>query len=661
MDTGGGTLSSFDLWLKAFMAEPDFTYVKINHGFWERMVDVQRQMPWPVTPEEKQKADQLVGRTGQGFFEDGFIDELMDLIRDIQPDDTLSFGVSTEAWTDCARFSSTPGFPEACLRVMDETIPAHVRRADGLLLKRAVESGEFLRFLKGLSDHHVIVLGPDPLRDFLDFARLEHGCFLQIHPSLARTQRDEIETRLAEAVTAGLAGTRQVTVLLQAGSLAPYLILRLRKRFSGVRWVDAGLALSLCALESDVLPRSWASVHYERLVCTYNRWVGREAYPPRRRLALIDTQFKRLSEQLEDAAFPTGAKPSPKPAVIDFVENKSPDPEQIARFLSLSARANHWSNFGPVSSLLASALHEYAGLENSHLILPCANGTLALETLARLHEHKIGRPLHWCVPALSYFNVVRGYFAGSTVVDVDASARLSLDAVRNLPQDSYDGLVVTNPFGYFNDFSAYADFAAETGKLLLIDNAAGFSARPDTRAPYQAFSAHQTKPFGLGEGGFILAPAEDEEALRQLIFHRHNGYRPLDASINAKLSDIAAAYILDRLYQAPAWAPVYELQAQRIASLALQAGFEMLGPLPRRPLMGLPVLAPVDVPVERLENPHMVLRKVYAPLSAQAPGAHSLHRRLVNIPCHPGMARLERDLIIETLRSLSVPHTEMAS
>jgi len=249
------TAAAFAAWLDDFRAFANFASIKITHGFWERLVRIERAMAWPVDEARRRAADAVGGRSGEGFFAGGFVDELVALLRGLPDDSGLRVGVALSAWRGDDRAVGTPRYPAACAAMVERLLPAHARRYDGLILKTAVETGDFLTFMEALAPFHVIVVGPAVIAGFGAFARLESHDFVEIHPTRARLARVEIEARVAAAIAAAPAG-RPVAVLVQAGSLAAWLILRLRPRYAEVRWVDGGLALSLCAPD-DILVRNW--------------------------------------------------------------------------------------------------------------------------------------------------------------------------------------------------------------------------------------------------------------------------------------------------------------------------------------------------------------------------------------------------------------------
>lgn len=336
---------------------------------------------------------------------------------------------------------------------------------------------------------------------------------------------------------------------------------------------------------------------------------------------------------------------------VAFVEQKGPDLSRVESLLKSCDASNHWANRGPVYRLLQDRLTSYLTLPEGCCVVPLSNGGVALEVMARLHARRAGRKLRWVASAYSFQNLGRGYFADVHFVDCNAGGLLSLAALEALDPESYDGVIVTNPFGLYSDLSAYGAFARRTGKALLVDNAAGlFKDIPDL--PWQAFSLHHTKPFGMGEGGVAVVPAEDEEALYGLVNYAAevSGDDRAHWFQNGKISDISCAMILDRLVQAEDWVPRNLEQRARVIDLAEGLGLMSLSrPDTGIPMTSMPFLCPRPVAEAAvLRTRFATFAKYYRPL-ADLTNVTAIFRHLVNIPCHADMARLSDDQIRDDL------------
>jgi len=332
---------------------------------------------------------------------------------------------------------------------------------------------------------------------------------------------------------------------------------------------------------------------------------------------------------------------------------------RIAELLESSAAANIWANRGPVYRRLAETYEAHLSLSAGHALVPVANGGIALEAMARLHAAKAGRKLRWMASAYSFQNLGRGYFSDVTFVDCDAGGLLNSAALATLDPDAWDGVIITNPFGLYTDFSHITDLACRLGKAVIVDNASGLHSIV-ADLPWQAFSLHHTKPFGMGEGGLALVPRADAEALYELL-----NYGPeIDATTrthwfeNGKLSDISAAFLIDRLEQLPNWGAKSRDQRDRVIALAAQAGLTPLtAPMSEIPLTSMPFLCEAPVPKAAVDaTRHATFAKYYRPL-ADLPRVTSIYERLVNIPCHPDMGLLDDNKILEDIERCVIQET----
>lgn len=333
-----------------------------------------------------------------------------------------------------------------------------------------------------------------------------------------------------------------------------------------------------------------------------------------------------------------------------FVEEKQPDMVRVAELLGQCVNQSQWANQGPLYHALRDLCVEHVNLPETWDIVPMANGGMALEALAALQSSRAGRPLKWVASAYTFQNLGRGRFNDVLFVDCDDKGLLDLQALAALDPVRYDGIIVTNPFGLHSDFSDYTAFAQRAGKRLLMDNASGFhTSLPDV--PWQAISLHHTKPYGLGEGGLAILPRDQADRLVELISYELDLGDGRYWVGNSKISDVACAFLIDRIESVGRWGPPSLEQRDRIIAIASDLGLRPLSaPVDIIPLTSIPFLAPCDVPYERLPHArHLTLQKYYVPAAPQ-PRAMDIFSRVINIPCHKDVARVSDDAIREDIR-----------
>jgi len=346
--------------------------------------------------------------------------------------------------------------------------------------------------------------------------------------------------------------------------------------------------------------------------------------------------------------------------MIAFVEAKRPDYEHVRELLARSETSGVWSNFGPVSLQLEETVAELLRVPRGRRVIACANGTVALHGLVQLHEYVMGRPLRWVVSAFTFYAQRLGPLAAAQVLDCNAEGFIDPDALAALPTESYDGVVVTNLFGTASNVERYEELVAQAGKILLFDSATCFGSAYRGKAfgslgAGELFSFHHTKPCGFGEGGCAVVPAELADTFRSLInFGLYKGIDTGARSSNGKMSDVAAAFILDRLQRCEEIRAAHLQQFRRLAGIVRSLGLALLvdggneGSFPNL----VPVLFPHPIGLERLSGGPLVMHKYYRPVASR-PRADALYAHVVCLPCHGGVAQVPDDELRAALVELA--------
>jgi dTDP-4-amino-4,6-dideoxygalactose transaminase len=332
-------------------------------------------------------------------------------------------------------------------------------------------------------------------------------------------------------------------------------------------------------------------------------------------------------------------------ARISFVEEKYPDWRLVEKLLQSSARANRWANFGPVQDRLADVVARMLDLGSDRTVVTASSATSALHALTGAYAHNAGRPLKWAISAYGFFSTAVGPLANHVeVVDCDSSGMLDISALAALPAERWDGLLVTDIFGAQPDFSAFASLCAAARKPMIIDSAVSFPTRrsPSLRAS-EIVSFHHTKPWGFGEGGCAIVQAEQTAQTRSFLNFGVDADKSFASFAgNGKMSDVAAALILQRIEGMELWAGGYRQQRQRIKNLALSEGLDLVvDPAPDIVAPHVPVLSPRPIALAALANAPFAVAKYYRPLDENCRVATDLYSRIVNVPCHPGMTAID--------------------
>ena len=349
------------------------------------------------------------------------------------------------------------------------------------------------------------------------------------------------------------------------------------------------------------------------------------------------------------------SEPDDQDRPIRFVEDKPTDWPRVQELLALSVHAGRLTNFGPVQHQLSALIASMLALEAGRTVVSASSATAALHALVGAYAVKAGRPLVWAISAYGHASTSIGPLAGQVrVVDCDQTGLIDISLLSRLPSASWDGLIATDLFGAQPDFSELAGLCAAAGKPMIIDAAVSFPARRSpTVGASEIVSLHHTKPWGYGEGGCAVVDTALAGDMRAFLNFGGGTVSAFpEFAGNGKMSDIAAAFILQRLESMEHWAGGYRSQRQRITELALSEGLSILGrPNPDVVAPHVPVLARAPVASSDMPSAPFAVAKYYRPLGAGRIAA-GLYARVVNIPCHSGMARIDDATLRRFLRAL---------
>ena len=637
-----------DYYLRRIEQQDHFYFSKINHGVWERYLDVQRQRSEGV-------AEPRSTRSSGGAFvlEGGFMRDLATDLDELPRSRSFIFGVSHLAFADHEEVAGKKDAAET-VAVIDAMLPDDYIPVVGTVFKDACITGEILRLWEALADRDVIVVGPDYLSGLAGRLEFRSIAFEAIHRSAAHEERDVILSRLLRYRDRG---ARPPVFLVQAGPLSFWLAKRMFDQIPGSFMIDLGIVLNLW-LPNDRRPstmpweRFFGEEFRDRLGVDLGGNPGHRACRER---------IERLTGDVRPQSPPPLRASGPMP----FVDDKPLDSNFIGAALARSRAHNHWTNYGPASLELEKAIADYLDLSDDLRVVMTASGTAALFGLVRMRHHLEGRPVRWGVSAFGFHCTRQGPLGDAVVLDGDEEGLLSRSLLQEADLGDLEGLVLTHLFGSNpRQVAAALRFCERKGLHAIVDAAAAFDAGGREEYPpgtWEVLSFHHTKPWGMGEGGAAIVPADLEDTFRSVI--NFGIYRGIDTgpnAMNGKMSDLAAAAVMQRLHELPRVAPLFRAQYRRITRVAEDLGWGVLGPAqglgrlrtaPATPA-GVPLLAGDPVSLELLSNEHVVLRKYYRPLDPGARRANALYRRIVSFPCHPEVSGLEESVIADVLRSL---------
>ncbi len=667
--------------LSKVQAGTPFIFSKLNHGFWDRLAKLERLgisrdqfSDW-----DGAELDALLDIPKSNFFEGGIAKDLLEWIG-TKPnlEDNIIFVPSLIPYPDAHEVS---GAMQENTNVCRDLINHYVseeylkevsdRGFSGHELKLAVYTGGLRKLLDALSTRNVIAIASPQCSDFLGAVRCKAGCHIQIDGKLARRNANQIlDDLLSKIQEFSNDSTPPVILSSGGGALTNWLGFKLADYDCKVQYIDLGGVMAAFSTSSLHIP--WIRYNQQNVAAGMAKILGR-SHPItqfyRGQTGIRSTSMVSFAAQ-NGVPIPTSwdEMPAPMPASpVSFIENKVYDQSRIDDFLSLSTAQNHHANSGPVSSLLERTLAGILSLPKGREVVAVSSGTAALHLAAAIETGQ--RPnMRWVASAFNFFSCGIGPLSNSHILDCDKNGRFDLEALKALPLDSYDGVVYTNIFAQQTSWDDVADFCRVNQKAFVVDNATGLFSRPQSSygpdAPMEAISAHHTKPWGVGEGGFVICSSEQAATVRQLAnFGGSLSVESARWATNAKLSDLASAAILDRLEQADFWMRYYQAQEVRMHSIVRDAernirSFGIPGKI-TTVRAHTPFLAPhpVDLKHPDADGP-VTLRKYYKPVrtghpeNVATPNADDLFARIFCLSNAPEMRTVPNAEIITQVRKL---------
>lgn len=327
------------------------------------------------------------------------------------------------------------------------------------------------------------------------------------------------------------------------------------------------LISSATLIECDCVLESFVTLHTGAMLCGGARVLSLGAHgassfisegfqaelcPDLRSGAVIDNDVRERCQTSKQVVQPVLRKYDQK---IKWCCSKPYSSERVLRYLQPSLEKGHLTNDGPLQIGLSVKLKKLVG-SKKEILLTC-NGTAALHALVAGLSLKEDRVLRWVTQAFTFPSSIQGPLSKSIVCDIDPILGGPCMVFLNKNISCFDGIIVTNVFGFQVDVKNYEEWCNNNRKLLVFDNAAtplGFL--EDCRSIHDIgngaiISLHETKPIGRGEGGAVISSRDVSLFVHQAMNFGYNVAKqirmPNRTSSNWRMSDIAAAAICDHL------------------------------------------------------------------------------------------------------------------
>ena len=155
------------------------------------------------------------------------------------------------------------------------------------------------------------------------------------------------------------------------------------------------------------------------------------------------------------------------------------DFRRISQLLELSLSTNHHANGGPVAALLERIVALTAELPRTRACGSSGCRHRSFATRLCVAWLQIWEPPDALVTsAFTFFSAAIGPLSDSLVIDCAPDGGFSLERLKALSLDSYDGVVLTNLFAQCSNWDDVAKYCQKVGKAFVVDNATGLLDRP---------------------------------------------------------------------------------------------------------------------------------------------------------------------------------------
>ncbi|MEK7996192.1 MAG: hypothetical protein AAB403_20525 [Planctomycetota bacterium] len=239
-----------------------FSFARLPHGFWDslcanRKLAAQLQGDLRCIGLSRAEVENVALRLMARFqlpADNGtFIEDMFHAIEH----DLLNRPADPDHWTAIS-VTGAPGFEDALYGLDPEDMGDRLRLLagyfrprdtlyDATMWKRWALSGDLAKLAEATRSHPVVLIGPQKFQSLGEKWRLGSFRHVTIGPRLVQLVRHSLLDRATDAIRAALAepGAMKPVVLFQTGSIAYWLIHRLRACFPDVFYLDLGQALDL--------------------------------------------------------------------------------------------------------------------------------------------------------------------------------------------------------------------------------------------------------------------------------------------------------------------------------------------------------------------------------------------------------------------------------
>ena len=604
----------YDRLIDGLNSEQRVVYAKINHGFWERLVALEK-LGFDLNERDpkrlKEMDDVLVlNRPAPFMFEGGFVEGLFSCLRSIpHSDKNYIFSASLLALPKRHEIAGSIENIELCKSLMQQIVPKNLiaSDADGMELKRAMITGSYQRFADALQIRNCLLIGNTDIDSFFEFMGVRHGEFIEIHPTHARAKKDElyaeIESKLRQNNSVD-------TVLLQAGgALSTELSYKLHKSWPDVSFIDIGRGALICNPEK-MFKTPFGKIYKHQIAQTIEQinpgWLKTHASEALFFNLKTGRTLSRVAGSMSGTMIDVISNHDPKVEIPNPIAFNLKPPRDDSRVEQIE------SSVADLITFAENALTKLLNLPENHKIILCSDKANAL----KLADSVLDRA---------------GYRA--SLVSVDHPKSLESEADSGIWSQCHD-------YPMWNNFRHILR-RESSKKSLIIDNQNGLLLRPRSSRPLnevEVLTCDEEKPWGVNRVSALILTQDMSLNID-----------PRKLSL-ARISKQDASALIETMERYDGWMFFYQKQMKRIFDYVSQH-FEHLEYVPGKFRLMSPV-GKLTYRTSRSINIDAQMKMSFEVNIRKVDGKPQSKLSEIDIPCHPYMRHISESEFVRELAQI---------
>ena len=227
-----------------------------------------------------------------------------------------------------------------------------------------------------------------------------------------------------------------------------------------------------------------------------------------------------------------------------FIQPKTFNSRRFNKYLKPAKKSNQFTNYAHAVRLLEDRARVMLKITDNKAVIATSSGTSALTAIVTALSNVKNQQLSACTQDFTFPCNKQGPLYNADIVDLDENQQMKIEDSGNSKL-----LIVTNCFGHLQKLDNILEYANNTNKFVIFDNAATpysfWHGTNSCNLGTAAFvSLHHTKPIGFGEGGLVIIDKRYEKAIRSAINFNIGSYDKGNDGSNSKMSELSAAGIL---------------------------------------------------------------------------------------------------------------------